>query len=110
MSVIINNIKLSYSLQILTNNANRNQMFLKIIFIRIMAMENAIRYSFLFLLYLNADALGEKLIIRYIIGYFKFEFFFFLRLTYIYLKCVGVCFIWYKALFFTNFLPSFIQV
>ena len=67
-------------------------------------------YAVLFLSFLNASDLAKTFFIKFFFGYLKYLVQFSIKLSYFYLKFIGVFLIWYKAFFFTNLIPSFIQL
>ena len=65
-------------------------------------------YAVLFLSFLNASDLAKTFFIKFFFGYLKYLVQFSIKLSYFYLKFIGVFL--YKAFFFTNLIPSFIQL
>ena len=47
---------------------------------------------------------------KFFFGYIKHVFFCSFKISFYYFKFIGLLFIWFKALFFSNLLPSFIQI
>jgi hypothetical protein len=67
-------------------------------------------FILLCLSFLITSELSKTVFVRFLFGYLKYLFRFLAKLSYYYLKLIGVFFIWYKALFFSNLMPSFIQI
>jgi hypothetical protein len=75
-----------------------------------MTSEECVRSVFLILSFFSNDELSQTLVVKFLIGFLKYVFFFFFKTSYFYFKSLSILFIWYKTLFFTNLVPSILQV
>ena len=75
-----------------------------------MLFEESIQFIFLILCFLNKKALADALIIKFLINFSKYFIASLLKISYYYFKLVFFLFAVYKAFFFTNFVPSIVQL
>ena len=73
-------------------------------------LNSYLTFFVLCLSFLNASDLSKALLTRFLFGYLNYLVHFLFKLSYYYFKFIGVFLIWYKALFFSNLIPTFIQL
>ena len=75
-----------------------------------MCFEETIIFLFLALCFLHKKSLAESLFIKFLINFAKYLVSTFFKISFYYFKLIFFLFSFYQAFFFTNFIPSFIQV
>ncbi len=74
-----------------------------------MTKEACLRSVFLVLSFFSNDDLSKTLLIKFLIGFLRYVFFFSFKTSYFYFKALSILFMWYKTLFLQIWFPLYFK-